>query len=602
MLKARLNFFIQQFIPCLRCIHVKSQIRQTKEQQMVKNGGVFRLTPGIAGLTEEQIQAAASAASTQGIPLHQALYNLGITDESPFLAEIAEKCGIEFIDLQNSQINDEILKQISANIASHYNVVPVRQTDCTLWLATSDPFFYKVKEEIEIIIDKKYRLVFVLATSDAIKKTIRKAYGLGAATVEQMSNGRNDRDLVLEKQDLMDEGKSKDASVIKLVNQILADAISAGATDIHIEPYEDELKAKYRIDGILHDAGIPQNVRFFREGLTSRVKIMSGLDIAEKRLPQDGRSQVNLGGQRYDLRISILPTRFGEAINIRILPQSRLITDLDSLGIPKREVELLTQLIARPHGIILVTGPTGSGKTTTLYTCMHMLRGTTRKIITIEDPIEYEMNGLVQMQVHPKIGFTFARALRSMLRHDPDIMLVGEIRDLETAETAIRTALTGHLVFSTLHTNDAASAITRLLDMGIEPFLAASSIDAILAQRLVRVICPHCKEPHKLESETAIAIKTILHKNNIDIFYHGKGCAKCRFTGFQGRTAITELIILSDRIREMTIARKHSNEIDSQAKKEGMISLFKAGIDKVRDGITTYQEVLRVTKGQIDTE
>jgi general secretion pathway protein E/type IV pilus assembly protein PilB len=569
---------------------------------MTKNDVVFRLTPGIAGLTEEQIRAATSAASTQGIPLHQAIYNLGITDESHFLAAIAEKCGIEFIDVQNSQIDDEILKQISANIASHYNVVPVRKTDCTLWLATSDPFFHKIKEEIEIILDGIYRVMFVLATSDAIKKTVRKAYGLGAATVEQMSSDRNNKDLVLEKQDLMDEDKSKDASVIKLVNQILADAISAGATDIHIEPYEDELKAKYRVDGILHDAGIPQNVRFFREGLTSRVKIMSGLDIAEKRLPQDGRSQVNLGGQRYDLRISILPTRFGEAINIRILPQSRLIVDLASLGIPKREVELLTQLIARPHGIILVTGPTGSGKTTTLYTCMHMLKGTMRKIITIEDPVEYEMNGLVQMQVHPEIGFTFARALRSMLRHDPDIMLVGEIRDLETAETAIRTALTGHLVFSTLHTNDAASAITRLLDMGIESFLAASSIDAILAQRLVRVICPHCKEPHKLESETAIAIKTILHKNTVDVFYHGKGCAKCRFTGFQGRTAITELMILSDRIREMTIARKHSNEIDSQAKQEGMTSLFKAGIDKVRDGITTYQEILRVTKGQIGSE
>ena len=329
---------------------------------------------------------------------------------------------------------------------------------------------------------------------------------------------------------------------------------------------------------------------------------MSGLDIAEKRLPQDGRSQVNLNGQRYDLRISILPTRYGEAINIRILPQSRLIMDLASLGMPQREVKLIAQLITRPHGIILVTGPTGSGKTTTLYTCMHMLKGTERKIITIEDPIEYEMNGIVQMQVHPEIGFTFARALRSMLRHDPDIMLVGEIRDLETAETAIRTALTGHLVFSTLHTNDAASAITRLLDMGIEPFLAASSIDAILAQRLVRVICPHCKEPYKSESDIATAMKAIMHKNNIETFYHGKGCAKCRFTGFHGRTAITELIVISDRIREMTIAQKHSNEIDLQAQKEGMTSLFQCGIDKVRDGITTYQEVLRVTKGMALSE
>ena len=569
---------------------------------MATNGGIFRLAPGIAGLTEEQIWAVRAEASKQGIALHKAVYKLGFADEASLLAAASEKTGIEFLDMQNSQIDDAILQEISANIASHYNVVPVRKTDRILWLATSDPFFNKIKNEIELVLSNSHKVEFVLATSEAIKKTVRKAYGLGAATVEQMSGERGEKDSVSEKQDLMDKDESKDASVIKLVNQILADAINAGATDIHIEPYEDELKAKYRVDGILHDAGIPQNVRFFREGIISRIKIMSGLDIAEKRLPQDGRSQVNLSGQRYDLRISILPTRHGEAINIRILPQSRLIMNLVSLGMPKSEVKLISQLITRPHGIILVTGPTGSGKTTTLYTCMHMLKGTERKIITIEDPIEYEMNGIVQMQVHPRIGFTFARALRSMLRHDPDIMLVGEIRDLETAETAIRTALTGHLVFSTLHTNDAASAITRLLDMGIEPFLAASSVDAILAQRLVRVICPHCKEPYELESEIATAIKAIRHENNIETFYHGRGCAKCKFTGYHGRTAITELIVLSDRIREMTIARKHSNEINSQAQKEGMTSLFQCGIDKVREGITTYEEVLRVTKGMAISE
>lgn len=557
----------------------------------------FRIEPFFAGLTAEQIQAARQEAEKQKVPLHQCIYSLGFAQEKDFLIAVAEKTGIEFLDIANCQIDTQTMQEISANIASHYNIVPVRKTDHTLWLATSDPFCHRIKNEIELVLDNSYKLEFVLATSDAIKRTIRKAYGIGAATVERMANTNDLRDTPLEKEDLMDQDKVKDASIIKLVNQILADAINAGATDIHIEPYNDELKAKYRVDGILHDAGIPQNVYLFREGITSRVKIISGLDIAEKRLPQDGRAQVNLNSQRYDLRISILPTRHGEAINIRILPQSRLILDLASLGMPDREVNLLNQLIARPHGIILVTGPTGSGKTTTLYTCMHMLKDSDRKIITIEDPIEYEMNGLVQMQVHPEIGFTFARALRAMLRHDPDIMLVGEIRDLETAETAIRTALTGHLVFSTLHTNDAASAITRLLDMGIEPFLAASSIDAILAQRLVRVICPHCKEPYTPGSEIATAIKAISHKNNIEIFFHGRGCAKCRFTGFHGRTAITELIVLSDRIREMTIARKHSNEIDSQAKKDGMKSLFQCGMDKIRQGITTYQEVLRVTKG-----
>ena len=290
-------------------------------------------------------------------------------------------------------------------------------------------------------------------------------------------------------------------------------------------------------------------------------------------------------------------------MNIRILPQSRLISDLASLGMAQKDVATLEGLIQKPHGIILVTGPTGSGKTTTLYTCMHMLKATDRKIITIEDPIEYDMPGIVQMQVHANIGFTFARALRSMLRHDPDIMLVGEIRDVETAETAIRTALTGHLVFSTLHTNDAASALTRLLDMGIEPFLAASSVDAVLAQRLVRVICASCKEPCPPDAEAWVTWRALGQTADIDTLYRGQGCSKCRFTGYSHRTVITELLIMSDRIREMTIARQHANEMDAQARREGMLSLFQCGLEKVKRGITTLDEILRVTKGieSVDT-
>jgi type II secretory ATPase GspE/PulE/Tfp pilus assembly ATPase PilB-like protein len=562
----------------------------------------FRIEPGLAGLTCEQIQAVRSEAAKQGISEHRCLYNMGFAEERNFLIAVAEKTGIEFLDISASEIESQVLQAVTAKIATHYDIIPVKMMDHTLWVATSDPFCHKIKDEIELVLDNGHKIEFVLSTSEAIKKISRKAYGMGAATVEQMTNTRDSTNDFSEKKDLIDADKSQDASVIKLVNQLLTDAINAGATDIHIEPYENDLRAKYRIDGILHDAGIPQNIKFFREGITSRIKIMSGLDIAEKRLPQDGRSQVNVSGQKYDLRVSILPTRYGEAVNIRILPQSRLVMDLASLGMAEREVNLLTQLITRPHGIVLVTGPTGSGKTTTLYTCMHMLKSTERKIITIEDPIEYEMPGIVQMQVHPTIDFTFARALRSMLRHDPDIMLVGEIRDLETAETAIRTALTGHLVFSTLHTNDAAGAITRLLDMGIEPFLAASSIDAIMAQRLVRVICPNCKEPHKPEPEMMTVIKAMGHIDKVDTFFHGRGCSKCRFTGFQGRTAVTELLIMSDAIREMTVTRKHSNDIDSQARAEGMKSLFQNGINKVREGITTYQEIIRITKGTVLTE
>jgi type II secretory ATPase GspE/PulE/Tfp pilus assembly ATPase PilB-like protein len=518
-----------------------------------------------------------------------------LADEEDFLKKIGNSTGVGFIDLASAEIEESAIEAVTANIATHYNIMPVQLQADKLIAATCEPFFEELTRELQLVLDAKFKIEFVLATAEAIQKSIRKHYGLGAATVEQMALVEDLQQSTEGTSDLLDNDEKQDASVIKLVNQILADAIKADATDIHIEPYEDELRARYRIDGILQNAPLPQSARFFKEGIISRVKIFSGLDIAEKRLPQDGRSQVNLGGERFDLRISILPTRFGEAINIRILPQSKLIMQLGSLGMEEKTVSAIKKLIDRPHGIILVTGPTGSGKTTTLYTCMHMLKDSNRKIITIEDPIEYEMKGLMQMQTHSEIGFTFARALRSMLRHDPDIMLVGEIRDFETAETAIRTALTGHLVFSTLHTNDAASAITRLLDMGVEPFLTASSINAVLAQRLVRMICPHCKESCDVPDEIKIAVKSITHSDKIESFYHGKGCSKCHFTGYLGRTAITEMLTFSQAIRQMTIDRRDSSEINTQARKEGMSTLFEAGLRKVRQAITTYQEVVRVT-------
>ena len=559
------------------------------------------LDTGFIDITEEQLQVARTEATKQKIPLHESIIKLGFTSEKELLAEMALKNGLEFSEITNFNIDDEALRIINANIASHYNIFPLKKIGNTLQIATSNPFNKNIKNEIELLLDNKYTILFVLTTSDSIKKGVRKAYGVGAATVEQMVTTEELDNNKASNTDLTNENKVREASIIKLVNQILADAISSGTTDIHIEPYENDLKVKYRIDGVLHDAGIPNTVKFFREGIASRIKIMSGLDIAEKRLPQDGRAQVDLSKQKYDLRVSILPTRYGEAINIRILPQSTLISDLQSLGIAEKDEKNIKNLIYKPHGIILVTGPTGSGKTTTLYTCMNLLKNTSSKILTIEDPVEYDMPGIVQMQVHAGIGFTFARALRSMLRHDPDIMLVGEIRDLETAETAIRTALTGHLVFSTLHTNDAASAITRLLDMGIEPYLAASSIEAILAQRLVRVICPNCKESFKPDLEISTAIKSLTKQQELPTVYHGRGCSKCRFTGYQGRTVITELLVLSEKIRELTISRRHANEIDTQARKEGMTSLFVNGIDKVHRGITTYEEVLKVTKGTVNT-
>jgi type II secretory ATPase GspE/PulE/Tfp pilus assembly ATPase PilB-like protein len=562
-----------------------------------------KIEPGLAGLTEEQLEVARSEAARRRVSLRESILKLGLVSETEFLMAVAERTGLPFVNISTEDVTSDAVKAITANVASHYNVVPLRVVGDVLRVATCDPFRADLKKEIELVLDNSHRVEFELATSETIRRAIRKSYGVGAATVEQMVSAETNGTVeAAGKKDLLEESRAREASVIKLVNQLIADAISNGATDIHIEPYEDDIKVRYRVDGMLQDAGTPGTIRFFRDGITSRIKIISALDIAEKRLPQDGRAQVDLAGQKFDLRVSVLPTRYGEAINIRVLPQSTLISDLPSLGMTEDVAERLSRLIFMPHGIILVTGPTGSGKTTTLYTCMNMLKDTDKKIITIEDPVEYDMPGLVQMQVLPEIGFTFARALRSMLRHDPDIMLVGEIRDLETAETAIRTALTGHLVFSTLHTNDAASAITRLLDMGIEPYLIASSVEAILAQRLVRVICPHCKERHEPDPEILTAVRSLASRDGLPTACRGRGCSKCRFTGYHGRTAIAELLVLSDKIREITISRRHANEIDAQARKEGMTSLFQSGIDKVHQGITTYEEVLRATKGTVLTD
>lgn len=555
---------------------------------------------GLAGLTAEQLKAARQHAALQKISLMESILKLGLVGERELLLAAAEMYGLEFIDISTLSFEEHVLNIACAHVTTYYHVMPIKITDTNiLWVATSNPFQANFERELELVLDVPYKVKFVLSTHESIKNAIRKYYGVGAATVEKMvANERLDEN-VSQLEDLTVENQARDASVIKLVNQILADAINAGSTDIHFEPHEDNLRVRYRTDGILHDSGVPASVRLFRDGIISRIKILAGLDIAEKRLPQDGRAQVNISGRKYDLRVSVLPTRFSEAVNIRILPRGTLISDLPGLGIPERDVKKLNMLIRKPHGIILLTGPTGSGKTTTLYTCMNLLNRIDNKILTIEDPIEYNMAGLVQMQVHPAISFTFARALRAILRHDPDIILVGEIRDLETAETAIRTALTGHLVFSTLHTNDAASALTRLMDMGIEPFLAASSIEAILAQRLVRVICSNCREQYQPDAEIITAIKSLTDLPALPEVYHGRGCQKCRFSGFHGRTVITEMLMVTEEIRQLTIHRSHANEIDAMARRQGMTNLFDSGIEKVHQGMTTYEEVLRVTKGTV---
>jgi type II secretory ATPase GspE/PulE/Tfp pilus assembly ATPase PilB-like protein len=383
-------------------------------------------------------------------------------------------------------------------------------------------------------------------------------------------------------------GSDQDASVIKLVNQLLTEAVTARATDVHLETFRDRVAVRHRIDGILYDMQVPGQIRQLYQAVISRIKIFANLNIVEKRLPQDGRAIIKVEEKPYDLRVSVIPSINGENIVIRILPM-HLLFNLDDIGFDPSDLKLLEGLLARPHGIVFLTGPTGSGKTTTLYACLNRLNKQAVKIITIEDPVEYELGGIMQIQVKPDIGLTFANCLRSVLRHDPDIMMVGEVRDLETAELAIRTSLTGHLIFSTLHTNDSASGAARLLDIGIEPYLVASSVNAFISQRLVRMICPACKEPLTNKEFLPEPFKSIPA-------YHGVGCEKCQFIGYRGRTAIYEILPIGDELRQLIINKASAADMRRQAQKLGYRTLMEAGCQKIRAGVTTPQEILRLTE------
>jgi len=396
------------------------------------------------------------------------------------------------------------------------------------------------------------------------------------------------------KQDL--DELDQDASIVKFVNQIIWEAQQDRATDIHLEPMEMDLRIRYRVDGVLHQTPVPPQLKRFQSAIISRIKVMSHMDIAEKRLPQDGRISLKVRGEDIDVRVSTMPTVYGESVSLRLLMRNSGLLGLDKLGLQDQDAEVLNRLIHRPHGILLVTGPTGSGKSTSLYAWLHTINSTDKRILTLEDPIEYEMPGVNQIHVRPEIGLTFAVGLRHILRQDPDVVMVGEIRDLETAENAIRAALTGHLVFSTLHTNDAAGAVTRLLDMGIEPFLVASSVDGLVAQRLVRRLCEKCKKPMTIDPEyleRAGFPPELLSQGTI---YEAVGCEECRMTGFKGRTGIYEIIVVDDTIRPLIVTRAASNVIKQQALKQGMRTLRDDGWTKVLEGITTVEEILRVSE------
>jgi len=562
-------------------------------------------------ITLDELKTAIKEQQKTGEMLGQVLVRMGFVAERKMLEVLAEQQGIPFMDLKEATINDRAIRSIPAKFAWHYKIMPIEVESNVLTVAISNPFDMWPIDDLETNLG--YRVDKVLATSSDIQEAIKKYYGVGADTIERIladeprpseESGGAGKEKV---EDL--EKMAESASVIKLVNQILQQAINDRATDIHIEHFRAELLLRYRVDGILYDAQVSENIRYLHPAIVSRIKIMSGLDIVERRLPQDGRAKVKIGENTFELRVSVIPTLYGENIAIRILPTTMLF-NMSDLGMSKKDLEMVDKLILKPHGIIFVTGPTGSGKTTTLYACLSKLNTRERKIITIEDPIEYELKGISQTQINPKINLTFAKMLRSMLRHDPDIMMVGEVRDFETAEITIQTALTGHLVFSTVHTNDAASGITRLIDIGVEPYLISSSVNAFIAQRLVRVICDNCKEKVKISAKEYIRKQqAAAGKNEKSKYenppagkeitvYHGKGCDACNNTGYRGRTGIYEILMVNEEIKKLILQKMPSDMIKEKAVKMGMHTLREDGWNKILAGITTPEEVMRVTQAE----
>jgi general secretion pathway protein E/type IV pilus assembly protein PilB len=512
--------------------------------------------------------------------------------EADVLRWLATEYEVPFSALEDVDPDKQVLSLFPARILLKEELLPLRRQNGCVEVATSRLFATQGLDVLKTITG--LRLQPVLAPREAIQREMKKRLGVGADTLDTLveEGGFQVVDEGADEDGDLDSA-AEDASIIRFVNQFLKDAIELRASDIHLEPFEDELRIRYRIDGVLQEVPVPAQIKRFQPAIVSRVKILSHLNIAEKRLPQDGRIKVRIEDAEVDIRVSIIPMLHGEAVVMRLLRQNSTLRGMKDLGMAPRELNCFNQVLQLPHGIILVTGPTGSGKTSTLYTALAAINDTERKIITIEDPIEYQLKGVNQIQVNEKSGLTFARGLRSILRHDPDVVLIGEIRDAETAQIAVQASLTGHLVFSTLHTNDAAGACTRLVDMGVEPYLVASSLEAVLAQRLVRVLCKLCKQPDT--SPTAQAFKVKLGIPADHVTYRAVGCRECRNTGFHGRHAIYEWMDSSNEIRQLILNSASTDAIRDAARKDGMRTLAEDGWRLVRQGITTVEEVLSVT-------
>jgi len=552
---------------------------------------VAQITPGQFDQWRKAWQVAAENGSPEGLVAFLCRER-GISEEL-FLQQLARVLNWPYLDLPRLTVPQDVRSKITTKVAFQHSVMPTRLANGTLQVAVSNPFDTAMINAVRF--DARGPVEYALAPRAEIEKALKKYFGVGAETLDELQKEDEPIELLVAEDKEITEG-DQEASVIKFVNQVIWEAFKDRATDIHFEPAEDELRIRYRIDGILHQTPMPPQLKRFQAALISRIKVMSGMNISEKRLPQDGRINVRIKGEELDIRVSTVPTVYGESVSLRLLTRGNIFLSLDKLGFLPDEETAIREIIVKPHGIFLVTGPTGSGKSTSLYAFLSTINSVHKRIITVEEPVEYELKGINQIAVRPEIGLTFAMGLRHILRQDPNVIMVGEIRDLETAEIAIRAALTGHLVFSTLHTNDAPSAFTRLIDMGIEPFLVASSVEAVMAQRLVRTICPHCKTEQKVERDYLRKIGFPEADIETAKFWRGVGCEGCRQFGYQGRTGIYELLLVKENLRPLIMNRAPASTIAHEAMKNGMRTLRLDGWTKVKAGTTTIEEVLRVTQ------
>lgn len=559
-----------------------------------------RILVKMGRITREQVHEALEVQKEKGGPIGQILLDLGYIDEEARTLSLAFQVGMEPVDLESVEIEADVIKLIPAQMANAYKIIPLRydpdSNHLEVALASADNF--RATDDLQTLMG--FRVTARISPPEKLGKALAKYYDVEPESIGDLINeiaGDEHLAVLEDRQQSIDLEELKELAdsnpVKRLVNMVLLEAIRNRASDIHFEPFEKEFYMRYRIDGLLYEMLPPP--RSIASAIASRIKVMANLDIAERRVPQDGRIELVVGGAPVDLRVSVLPTQFGESVVMRVLDRSNVNLDLDRVGLRDDDLNIFRQLIKRPNGIVIVTGPTGSGKTTTLYSALSELNDPEVKILTAEDPVEYDIDGLVQTQVNPEVGLTFGAALRSFLRQDPDIVLVGEIRDLETAKISVEASLTGHLVFSTLHTNDAPSVVARLLDLGLEPFLITATFEGVVAQRLVRTICKRCKEQYIPTEDMLMELSLTPDKVEGKTFSRGVGCDYCRGTGYSGRMALFEIMILDDDIRSLIMERASTNKLRDAARKRGMRTLRESGLLAIYDGLTTIEEVVSQT-------